>query len=282
MRKWLTRLGASLILMIIIGVGYQQWGEWQDARAFPMPGQLVDVGGHRLHIWCVGDGAPTILMLSGSGTPSVNSYELQTKMAKTSRVCSYDRTGLGWSDPPTRPMGLGQVLVDLDTLLANSGERGPYVLVPESFGGIIALTMAARMPAQVAGIVAVDCSEPAHWLQISENLQTSAVRRDYLWQFGWRTGIIRGLFDSQAPPWVAAMSPPIRGQFKAVWNRPNASFASDWIDIYRQTPRDQFPTASPGLLGDKPLIVISHGQKSDFLGWNRCVGFGVGRGHGVR
>lgn len=137
--RWPARLALGLGILAALGFGYQQWGERRDARAYPMPGRLVNVGDHRLHIWCIGRGAPTLLMLSGSGAPTVSSAELQVRLAKISRVCSYDRAGLGWSDPPRRPMSLAATLADLDGLLAKSGERGPFVLVPESFGGLIAV-----------------------------------------------------------------------------------------------------------------------------------------------
>ena len=266
MMRWLKRIGLAFILLTIIGIGYQQWGEWRDKRAFPMPGRLVDVGGHRLHIWCIGQGSPTILMLAGGGTPSVTSYDLQTRLAKTSRVCSYDRAGLGWSDPPTQRMGMSQISADLEALLTNAGEKGPYILVPESFGGMVALAMAARTPDQVAGIVAVDPSEPELWYRVSGPTRAAFRRSDFLWQVGWRVGVIRLVIDSQAPPWVGNLPPDLRGQFTAIWSRPMANFTNEWIDVYEQTPAREMPKAAPGLIGDKPLIVISHGRKDGWLG----------------
>lgn len=264
--EWLKRIGIVFLILTTLGICYQQWGEWRDKRAFPMPGKLVDVGGHRLHIWCIGRGSPTILMLSGGGTPSVSSYDLQTRLAKTSRVCSYDRAGLGWSDPPKQRMGMSQIGADLEVLLARSGEKGPYLLVPESFGGMVAFAMATNTPDQVTGIVAVDASEPDLWYRVSGLEHASMRMRDHLWQVGWRVGLIRLLFDSQAPPWVGNMPPDLRGQFIAIWSRPMASFADDAIDAYEQTPLSERPKAVPGLLGNKPLIVISHGRKDKWLG----------------
>lgn len=263
--KWLQRLGIGLALLAVIGIGFQQWGEGQDALAFPMPGRLISVGDQRLHIRCIGAGSPTIVMLAGAGSPSVNSYDLQNELAKTSRVCSYDRAGLGWSDPPKAPMGLVQIVADLETLLSRSGEKGPYVLVPESFGGMIALTLATRAPAQVAGIVAVDASEPESWHRLSGARRTAGKMRNYIWQAGWRVGLVRILFNSQAPSWAAGMSPNVRRQFAAVWSRPMASFANDSLDAYEQTALADLPSATPGLLSNKPLIVISHGRSGEFL-----------------
>lgn len=263
--RWLKRLGAGFLILCAIGIGYQQWGEQRDARDNPMPGRLIDVGDHRLHIWCIGQGKPTILMLAGSGTPSVASYPLQTRLAATSRTCSYDRAGLGWSDPPKRAMGLRQIVDDLDRLIAKSGEPGPFVLVPESFGGLIALAKARRDPDQVVGVVAVDASEPQSWHRISGPMRGNARVIDHGWQILWRIGVIRLLFDSQAPTWVNDMPSCIRRQFKAVWSRPMASYTTEWIDAYEQTPRADLPISRPGLLGKTPLIVISHGPKGGNL-----------------
>ena len=251
--------------MAIIGIGYQQYGEWRDARTFPMPGRLIGVGDHRLHIWCIGTGSPTVLMLAGAGGPSVSSFDLQMAISKTTRVCSYDRAGLGWSDPPKQPKGLPQIITDLQRLLSLSGEKGPYVLVPESFGGIVALTLASRAPDQVAGIVAVDASEPESWHRLSGPMRASGKMRDTIYQVGWRVGLVRILIDSQAPTWVADLSPNVRRQFTAVWSRPMANFANDWVDAYEQTSIADLPKSTPGLLNDKPLIVISHGRNSGFL-----------------
>lgn len=87
-----------------------------------------------------------------------------------------------------------------------------------------------------------------------------------MYQFGWRVGLVRLLLNSQAPGWAAKISPAHRGQFDAVWSRPMANFSHDWIDAYEQTPLSDVPLARPGLLGNQPLIVISHGVNSDYLG----------------
>lgn len=266
LKKWLKRFCIGLVFLTFVGIGFQQWGEWRDKRAFPMPGKLVDVGGRRLHMWCIGQGSPTVLMLSGGGTPSVSSYDLQTRLSKTSRVCNYDRAGLGWSDPPTSPMGMAEINTDLETLLTHVGENGPFILVPESFGGMVALNMATRTPSQVAGIVAVDPTEPDLWYRVSGPTRASFRRSDVLWQVGWRVGVIRLLFPSQAPEWVDTMPSELRGQFTAIWSRPMASFTNEWIDVYEQTPPHELPVATPGLLGDKPLIVISHGRIDEWFG----------------
>jgi len=259
-------IGIGALGLVAAGFSYQQWSQRQDAKDYPPPGRLVDVGNHRLHIRCIGAGSPTVVMMSGAGSPSVNSFDLQDQIGRITRVCSYDRAGLGWSDPPPRPLGLVEIVDDLETLLSRSGEKGPFILVPESFGGTVAVAFVTRHPSEVAGIVGVDPTEPSRWRQVTGEATTTGRWRNVVWQLGWRVGLVRLLLDGQAPGWAAGISPAHRGQFDAVWSRPMANFSHDWIDAYEQTPARDVPVARPGLLGDKPLIVISHGVISDYLG----------------
>ena len=149
-----------LAALLFAGFAYQQWGEARDAKLYPPPGQLISVGGHRLHLWCIGEGSPTVVMISGAGTPAVTLYPAQQRIAKVTRVCSYDRAGLGWSDPASKPMNLPDLVDDLETLLARGKVEGPLVLAPESFGGLIGTSYWARNPDRVAGAVMIDASEP--------------------------------------------------------------------------------------------------------------------------
>lgn len=255
----------ALLVLAVVGIIYQNWAERRDAAVFPIPGRLVDVGGYRLHLRCVGNGSPLVVMIAGAGSPSVNSYDLQDEIAKTTRVCSYDRAGLGWSDPPPQPMGLSRMADDLHNLLARSGEKGSFLLVPESFGGTLALQYATRYPDQISGIVAVDPTEPSQWYRVSPSIVGQSRWRNALYQTGWRLGVVRLLLTSHAPAWTANISPRNRGQFDSVWSRPMASFTDDYVDAYEQTPKQDVPEASPGMLGRKPVTVISHGRKSEYL-----------------
>lgn len=255
---WMRRSGLVLLGLALAGVGYQQWGEARDARQFPAPGTLVSVGDHRLHIWCIGTGQPTVMMISGDGTPSVTLYAAQTMIARFTRVCSYDRAGLGWSDRQTRAMSLGDKVDDLDQLVI-AKVNGPLVLVPESGGNLIALGYLARAPGRVVGAVFVDASEPHLWFRGTPSVLPSMRRQDVLWQAGWRLGIIRAALPFAVPTWVDQLPPKLRGQFDAVWSKPMPNYARDAIDTWEQTKVEDRPTARAGLLGDRPIIVIQHG-----------------------
>jgi pimeloyl-ACP methyl ester carboxylesterase len=125
----------------------------------PMPGQLVATdAGHRLHIWCTGEGSPTVILLNGGGSFSIDWALLQPAIARTTRVCSYDRAGYAWSEPGPPPRGVGTTVAELHQVLARANLRGPYVLVGSSWGGIIARLFAHAYPDDVGGVVLADAS----------------------------------------------------------------------------------------------------------------------------
>jgi pimeloyl-ACP methyl ester carboxylesterase len=143
-----------------VGGGYETVREALDARAYPPPGQLVDVGGHRLHLQCTGSGGPTVVVEPGLGGASADLGWVTAAVARTSRICVYDRAGRGWSEPADGPQDAARIAADLHTLLDRAGVPGPYVLAGHSFGGLYVLSFAAQFPAEVAGMVLLDSTAP--------------------------------------------------------------------------------------------------------------------------
>jgi pimeloyl-ACP methyl ester carboxylesterase len=122
----------------------------------PPPGRLVDIGGQKIHLNCTGHGSPTVVLESGVGDFSVVWSLVQPSVAAETRVCSYDRGGYAWSEPGARPRTFAQLALELRTALARGGERGPFVLVGQSYGGLVVRGFAARYRSEVAGMVLVD------------------------------------------------------------------------------------------------------------------------------
>jgi pimeloyl-ACP methyl ester carboxylesterase len=121
------------------------------------PGRLVDIGGgQRLHLNCTGRGSPTVVFENGAGDFSLIWSLVQPRVAETTRACSYDRAGYAWSDPGRRPRTYDQLGLELHTALDRAGEHGPYVLVGQSYGGLVVRGFAARYRGDVAGMVLVD------------------------------------------------------------------------------------------------------------------------------
>ena len=151
-------------LLVLAGLVFQEIGSARDARRFPPPGQMVDVGGHRLHICCTGRGGPTVVMDSGFPGTSLSWTFVQPEVAKFTSACSYDRAGLGWSDAGPMPRTSRQIVEELHALLLNARADEPYVLVGHSFGTFTVRLYASSYPAEVAGIVLLDPIHPSDWL----------------------------------------------------------------------------------------------------------------------
>ncbi len=126
------------------------------AKRHPAPGQLMDVGGYKLHINCMGEGSPTVILESGWADSSSTWLFIQPEVAKTTRVCSYDRAGYGWSNPSPYPRTASQRVEELHKLLVNANVQGPYVLVGHSLGGILVRVYDHTYPDEVVGMVLVD------------------------------------------------------------------------------------------------------------------------------
>jgi pimeloyl-ACP methyl ester carboxylesterase len=120
------------------------------------PGRLVAMDGARLHIWCIGQGTPTIVLEPGLGGTSLSWSWLQPMLAKSTRVCSYDRPGLGWSEPLNVPRDGRNTARTLHKLLHAAGERGPFVMVGHSLGGAYARLYRDQFRDDVGGLVLLD------------------------------------------------------------------------------------------------------------------------------
>nr|BFE78824.1 hypothetical protein GCM10020093_014250 [Planobispora longispora] len=168
-KGWLRRTariagGAVAVLLVLAGAGCgaEAIAEKGDGTRHPMPGRLVDVGGHRLHLHCEGprSGGPTVLLDAGWGESSTTWAGVRSALAARSvRACAYDRAGYAWSEPGPGPRDAGRAADELHTLLERGGETGPFVLTAHSYGGHVVRLLADRHPERVAGMVLVDVSD---------------------------------------------------------------------------------------------------------------------------
>ena len=124
------------------------------------PGRIVDIGSHRLHIWCKGNNLPTVVIDSGVGGFSLEWSVIQANLSTELRVCTYDRAGYGWSDAGPTPRSTDRIVNELQQLLTLAEVPNPYLLVGHSFGGYTAQYFAKIYPQVTAGIVLVDSSHP--------------------------------------------------------------------------------------------------------------------------
>jgi pimeloyl-ACP methyl ester carboxylesterase len=113
-----------------------------------------------MHIYCTGSGSPAIVLEAGGGNDSVIWRGVQPPLAKTTRVCAYDRTGSGWSDAQPGPRDADHIADELHQLSLRAGITGPVVLMGHSIGGIFLRDYATRYPENIAGLIFVDSSTP--------------------------------------------------------------------------------------------------------------------------
>jgi len=158
---------AVLLVALLAGVFYQHRGTARDRVLVLPPGRLVDIGGgRRLHLHCQGTGTPVVVLDAGLAASSLTWSLVQPRVATFARACSYDRTGLAWSDPPRIPITASRLADDLHALLVTAGVPPPYVLVGHSFGSLVLRMFASRYRDETAGMVLVDPVDPAEWLDL--------------------------------------------------------------------------------------------------------------------
>ncbi len=260
----LLGLVVVLLALAVAGAIYQAIATERAERAYPPPGQMVGVGGHSLHINCVGQGSPTVVLDAGSGGFSAQWVRVQREVSGTTRVCAYDRAGMGWSEMGPEPRDAKQISSELHTLLKGAGIKGPFVLVGHSFGGLSMLTYAARYPDEVAGVVLVDSSSPKQvgHQQVTRDSnepqeQTFAVV-PLLARLGVslpaRLGVVRLL--SKLDPASPDLPPQQRAQTDAL-TPSTRQFTTSALEFL--APTQTLRLGSPGSLGNKPLAVVTAG-----------------------
>ena len=157
-----------LLLGAAAGAVYQKLGLRRDRKRHPAPGRFVDLGTHRLHLLEQGQGSPAIILEAGLMSTVLSWSAIQSALAQSYRVVSYDRAGLGWSDLGPMPRTADRMVDELHTLLERAAIPAPYVLVGHSFGGLTMPLFAARYRQETAGVVLVDPVAPAEWNPPSE------------------------------------------------------------------------------------------------------------------
>jgi pimeloyl-ACP methyl ester carboxylesterase len=160
-------VGVVLVLLVVAAAGalYQALAA-RFGRQFPAAGVFVDVGGHRLHVACRGEGAPVVLLESGIAASSLSWAAVQPELAKLTRACAYDRAGLAWSEAPSCPRTFTRIVDELSAVIEHVAGSQRVVLVGHSFGSFVVRAYAARQPDAVAGLILVD--PPTEWMTMTE------------------------------------------------------------------------------------------------------------------
>lgn len=199
MRRSMKRIAIAVLtgvaLFLALGTAYEQWSRRQVVRSLPAPGRLIDVDGVRLHLHCSGQGSPTVILEAGTGPAASMAWsEVQPSVAEFTRVCSYDRAGLMWSDRGNGSRDAEHIAADLHALLSAAAVLPPYVLVGHSIGSVYIRVFADRFPDEVVGLVFVDASHPDQWQRFPPELARRArvpARALFVGPLLAQTGVLR-------------------------------------------------------------------------------------------
>lgn len=218
------------------------------------PGRLVDVGdGRRLHIRCKGDaGGPSVIFEAGLSQYTANSTysTAQDAIAPFARVCTYDRAGLGWSDPAPAEWTYAGMVADLHRLLAAADIPGPYVVVAHSMGGLVARSYARTYPKDVAGLVLVDATSDRNFPELEAARVTVVAQIDAAIANAKPGVPVVGMPAGTSPEVVLAFTPEVLRGVKVEFE------ALDRLPAAMKQP------GGFGALGDLPLIVIRRGKSA--------------------
>lgn len=262
----LRNLALFALVLLVTGALYQGLAGLYDHFAYPPPGQMVDVDGTRLHLYCLGEGSPTVILETGLGDNVLGWTLVHARLAESTRVCAYDRPGLGWSESRNRIIPSREVAQTLHNLLQNAGIPGPYILVGHSMGGLHVRSFARLYPEEVDGLVLVDSS---HENQLDATHADETIENILLplkaCQAVAPLGMIR-LVRSIAPQPEKTLFPPQQARARLALQN-HTDLCHIIANEYRAVRTDTAQPAPPAPLGDLPLVVITAGIGTDAR-WN--------------
>jgi pimeloyl-ACP methyl ester carboxylesterase len=281
---------ALLVGLLAIGFGYERLMAAGDARSFPAPGQMLSVDGYAMHLNCAGEGSPTVVMDAGLGGWSMDWTEVQPSVARSTRVCTYDRPGMGWSSPRPEPQDAQHAVAELRNLLISANIDGPLVLVGHSHGGLRMLLYAAEYRADVVGLVLVDPTpistdeeqfaalsptEQADLLSLSGALQSEPTAGSQLLvgliQAAQPFGVARLLSDSLLAGTIYPhLSSQLQPAYRAGVNRP--SFMLTIAAEAQQRLASIGEVRRMGALDDLPMVVLASSDAAAFYGDPLSIG----------
>lgn len=262
--QWtLVGVGGLLLLAVLGGVIYQRASEARDLARYPAPGRMVEVDGHRMHLDCRGEGSPTVVVELGVGAIASSWDEMHRRMARETRVCFYDRPGLGYSEPADYSARAPEIAALLGKLLRSAGIEDDLLLVGWSAGGVYVRELYRQQPARIQAMLLLDSSHEQQAIRYPPPLEpggdSALAMAKKLAPFGLvrLSGAVRHRFESFRGP------DELRQRLVALYEQSHVFGAmlreseAFELDIHGNPPE---------ALGDLPLIVISAGRPDEESG----------------
>ena len=263
MRRWSKRIFASFIVILtlagITGATYQAIASRRELAANPPPGQLVDIGGYRLHIWCMGVGSPSVILDTGLGGSFLGWSFVQPEVAKFTRVCSYDRAGMGFSDLGPMPRTSGRIAAELHKLLDRAGIEERVVLVGASVAGYDTRIFASEYQDRTAGLLLVDASHEDQGARYA----AAGVPEDRIW-YARAVPVLAFLGVMRAagnPLQIPRTLPESLRRYGHVGLRTDAyrTVADEYLNLSQSTAEVKATRRKLGI----PLVVLTAGQSDN-------------------
>ena len=241
-------LSVSIVLLLLVGFVFQSYSSYVDSTSFDKRGEMIDIGDYSLYVEDIGTGKVTVIFDAGMGDDSSVWNKVAEEVSQFSRVITYDRAGLGWSEESPHDRDSKVIVAELHSVLKDKDITGPIILVGHSFGGVNMQRYALTYPEHIAALVLVDS---AHEDQITKMPQASFLQK-YLFKFGmWAApfGIPR-LYLSDANPEEKAKKSTTKHQYTSLDEA--EYFLRSLSELNELTPD----------YGDMPLVVIARNKAS--------------------
>lgn len=260
-RTWIVRIAAGFgilaVSLIAAGFLYEAVASDMAEGRHPAVGTMIDVGGNRLHMHCMGEGQPTVLLDAGGGPLGSLSWRpIHADLARDTRVCAYDRAGILWSERSRAARPGERAVADLAALLEAAGEADPVVLVGHSLGGQFGAEFATLHPERVAGLVLVDASHPAMLDRLPAEIRAALVppaAARTAARVASRLGVVRLL----GPDMAANGLTPAEGKALAAF-LPRSTIAN--MDKIEEAVLAGEFVPRAGALEDRPVVLLTAGR----------------------
>jgi len=281
---WRFTKGLLVVVLVLAGAGalvgsvYQALGERADAEAFPPPGEFVSIETHRLHMQCMGEGAPTILLDAGAGGWSMHWWAYQESLSAGNRVCAFDRSGLGWSEEGPRAYDGESISREAHVMLEAAAE-GPVVYVGHSLGANLAQIHYRLFPDDIAGLVLIDPGRPVDMLEDFEGTREDALAIETCgWMCGaataaTRLGLVRFMTRSAGK---RTLGPERQREYHAGMSR--GATTRTVIGYLQFLPKTAYQNIDVSTFDDTPLTIVYSGDtrkpegeetEADVVAWHR-------------